>query len=169
MALPGTEVPVRMLINTTEVCPGFGPHPVSQIWEARAALVDLEWPFSLQLEFSCHWTHTSPRSIPTACPCWRKLWEWARCSSGVQLPAQGVQGSCQVPKGNWTPWDHPWLCPLPCVSAAGGGCRLLCEDTLVLETRGQFWDALCPPAPGDCAMCPFPLLLCLPTGNHPAA
>lgn len=72
----------------------------------------------------------------------------------MQLFAEGVQGSCQVPQGNWTPWDNPWLCPLPCVSAGGGGCSPLCEDTPVLETRGQFRGVLCPPAPGDCAMCP---------------
>lgn len=35
MALPGTELPVRMVINTMEESPGFEPHP----GEARAALV----------------------------------------------------------------------------------------------------------------------------------
>lgn len=167
--MPGTELPLRMLINTTEVCPGFGPHPVPQIWEVKAALVDLEWPISLQLEFSCHWTHPSPRSIPTACPCWRELWEWARGSAGVQLPVQGVQGSCQVLKGNWTTLGPPGCAPFPVCLQQGVATGLLCEDTLVLETRGQFWGALCPLAPGDCVMCTLPLLLCLPTGNHPAA
>lgn len=42
MALPGTELPVRMVTNTMEVCPGFGPHPVPQTWEVKAALMTLE-------------------------------------------------------------------------------------------------------------------------------
>lgn len=42
MALPANELPVRMVTNTMEMCPGFGAHPDPQIWEVRAALVVVE-------------------------------------------------------------------------------------------------------------------------------
>lgn len=45
----------------------------------------------------------TPGSLPTACPCWRQGWEQARGSAGAQLLAQGMQGSCQILQGNWTP------------------------------------------------------------------
>lgn len=42
MALLATELAVRMVTNTMEMCPGFGAHPDPQIWEVRTALVALE-------------------------------------------------------------------------------------------------------------------------------
>lgn len=35
MSLPGFELPMMLVTNTTEPCPGFRPHLVSQSWELQ--------------------------------------------------------------------------------------------------------------------------------------